>query len=243
MRRVRPDARRGMTLIEVLVAVGVMSMIAVTIWAATSQTAKTRDVVERSHDDHHQVRVAFDMLSRDLASAFLSMHRATIEPVRDTVFIGRERGSEDRLDFASFSHQRRYLHVDESDQCEISYFLTDDPEVSGQMNLVRRECPVIDLEPFEGGQILILVEDVVELDFQFFDFSMNDWRDEWDTTELTEQVAMLPSLPHQVRVRLARNDRFGEEVVYGTQLKIPMRTPIWKKESFPNPGQPAVVTQ
>jgi general secretion pathway protein J len=230
---------RGLTLIEVLVAMAVLSMVAVTIWTATSQTARTRDTVEDSHDRHHQVRVAFDALSRDLASAFLSMHRATVEPVRDTVFVGTDRGSADRLDFAAFAHQRRYLDVDESDQCEVGWFLAADGEVSSRYNLVRRADPIIDLEPLEGGQYLVLVHDVLEFDLEYFDLQMNEWQDEWDTTEFTgEQLR----LPHQVRVKLVVNDRRGRPVTYATQLAVPMRSPIWNK-TFTNPGEPVVVTR
>lgn len=110
----------GLTLIEVMVAVAVLSMVSMTIWAATSQTARTRDIVEESHDRLHQVRIAFDMLSRDLNSAFLSMHRSPIEATHDTIFIAQDLGEEDRLDFASFTHQRRYLDVNETDQCEVA---------------------------------------------------------------------------------------------------------------------------
>jgi general secretion pathway protein J len=221
-----------LTLIEVMVAVAVLSMVSMTIWAATSQTARTRDIVEQSHDRLHQVRVAFDMLSRDLSSAFLSMHRSPVEPVHDTIFIARDHGGEDRVDFAAFTHQRRYLDVNESDQCEIAYFVADDPDVSGQQNLVRREAPELDLEPLEGGQYLILVEDIAEFDLQYFDMAMNEWQDEWDTTEMTDEAGVLP---HQVRVRLVVFDRHGEEVVYGTQVGIPMRTPIWRKPFVPGP--------
>ncbi len=227
-----------MTLIEILVAVVMLSMIGITIATATSQTTRTRDIITASHDRFHQVRVAFDFLSRDFSSAFLSKHRATVEPTHDTIFIGQNSGDEDRIDFASFTHQRRYLDVDESDQCEVGYFLADDPDEHDQMNLVRRESPILDLEPLEGGQYLILVEDVVAFDLQYFDLAMNEWQDEWDTTEATGESDILPQ---QVRIKLVVHDRRGEEVVYGTQLGVPMRTPIYRAPFIPGP--PVVVTK
>lgn len=48
-------------------------------------------------------------------------------------------------------------------------------------------------------------------------------------------------LPHQVRVRLVVYDRRGEERVYGSQIAIPMRTPIWRKPFIPGP--PLAVTR
>jgi len=223
---------RGFTLIEVLVALSVMSMIAISIWAATSQTTRTRAIVQEAHDKHHQVRVAFEMLTRDFSSAFLSLNRALTEPSHDTVFIGEDHGEEDRVDFAAFSHERRYFDVNESDQCEVGYFLApdkDDPEIT---NLVRRESPVLDLEPLEGGQMLVLVQDVVEFDLQYYDMVMAEWQDTWDTTEATGDGSVLPM---QVRIRLVVRDRLGDTVAYATQLPIPMRTPILKDGYTPGP--------
>jgi general secretion pathway protein J len=221
----------------VLVALSVMSMIAITIWAASSQTAKTRQVVQESHDKHHQVRVAFDLLTRDLTSAFLSLHRAQLEPTHDTVFIGEDHGESDRVDFAAFTHERRYFDVKESDQCEIGYLLAPDKESAEVMNLVRRESPVLDAEPLEGGQRLVLVEDVTVFDLQYFDMVMNEWQDAWDTTEVTGQPSVLPL---QVRIRIVVRDRLGDEVAYATQVPIPMRTPILK-DGY-TPGPPLVVS-
>ncbi|MCP4599952.1 MAG: prepilin-type N-terminal cleavage/methylation domain-containing protein [Proteobacteria bacterium] len=238
MGRSRTNMAAGLTLIEIMVAVVILAMVGITIWTATSQTTRTRNIITASHDRLHQVRVAFDYLTRDLASAFLSKHRATIEPTHDTVFIGQNQGDDDRIDFIAFTHQRRYLDVDESDQCEVGYFLADDPEISGQKNLIRRESPILDLEPLEGGQYLILIEDVTEFDLKYFDMPMNEWQEEWNTTEATGNI---DTLPEQVQIRLVVNDRRGKEVVYGTQIPIPMRTPIYRAPFIPGP--PVVVNK
>ena len=85
----------GFTMMEVMVAIAVTGMIATAIWSATSQTTKVRSIVEDSHDKYHEVRVAFDMISKDLSSTFLSMHRGPLDPSHDTIFIGTENGGED----------------------------------------------------------------------------------------------------------------------------------------------------
>jgi general secretion pathway protein J len=228
---------RGFTLIEVLVALAVMSMIAISIWGASSQTARTRTVVQESHDKSHQVRVAFEMMTRDLSSAFLSQNRAQLEPTHDTVFIGEDHGEDDRLDFAAFTHERRYFDAKESDQAEIGYFLAPDKENPEQQDLVRRESPVLDLEPLEGGQLLVLVQNVKAFDLQYYDMVMAEWQDAWDTTEATGEGAVLPM---QVRIRLETYDRLGEVEAHATQMPIPMRTPI-VREGY-TPGPPVTVT-
>ena len=228
----------GLTLIEVMVSIAVFSMVSITIWTATSQTARTRDIVISSHDRFHQVRVGLETIKRDLASAFLSRHRGFEEPSHDTVFIGQDHGDEDRVDFVSFTHQRRYLDAKESDQCEVGYFIADDPEISGQKNLIRRSSPILDLEPLEGGQYLVLVEDVASFNLSYFDMEMNDWKDNWDTSDETAEADLLP---HQVRINLVVHDRRGEEVMFGSQTAIPMRTPIYLSKGGFIPGPPLPV--
>jgi general secretion pathway protein J len=233
MRRPHRCDSFGLTLIEVMISVAVFSMIAVTIWTATSQTAKTRDIVNAIHDRHHQVRVAMEMIKRDLASSFLSRHVGQNEPSHETIFLGRDHGDEDRLDFASFVHQRKYFNAKESDQCEVGYFIADDAKVSGQKNLIRRESAVLDLEPLEGGQKLTLVENIAGFELSYFDFEMNDWKDNWDTTDDTADVDLLPP---QVRIKLVVYDRKGNKVAYGSQISIPMRTPIFLSSGTFIPG-------
>ncbi len=238
---------RGFTLLEIMVAMAVTGMIVVAIWAATSQTAKARNIVEYSQDKYHEVRVAFDMLNRDISSAFLSYHRG-VEATHDTIFIGTDGGSQDSIDFASFSHTRRFFDAKESDQAEISYFLADDPEKSGVLNLVRRSSPILDRNALEGGQTMILVSNVNAFDVEYYDIANKEWQDEWDTTQTTGEGNVLPI---QVRIKLVVNERRGasrinnldeefDQVVYGTQLGIPLRSPILLVPAF-IPGQPLPV--
>lgn len=231
--------QRGFTLLEIMVSIAVTGMIAIAIWAGTSQTTKARDIVEYSQDKFHQVRVAFDMMNRDLTSSFLSRHRG-VEATHDTIFVGSDGGKEDSIDFAAFSHNRRYFDVNESDQAEISYFLASDIEDSGVLNLVRRSSPILDEDPLEGGQSLVLVQNVVEFDVQYYDVVNKEWQDEWDTMQAIGDGNVLPL---QVRIKLVVNERRGasrinsrdedfEEITYGTQIGIPMRTPILLVPSF-----------
>ena len=214
----------GLTLIEIMVAIAVFSMVSITIWTATSQTARTRDIVSSVHDRSHQVRAAMEMLKRDLESAFLSRHVGQNEPSHETIFLGQDHGDEDRVDFASFTHQRRYFNAKESDQCEVGYFIADDKEIRGQKNLIRRESPILDLEPLEGGQYLTVLENIASFDLSYFDFEMNEWQDNWDTTD---ESAEMDRLPPQVRIKMVIFDRRDKEIAYGSQIIIPMRTPIF----------------
>ncbi len=222
-------ASEGLTLIEIMVSVAVFSMVAITIWTATSQTARTRDIVTKVHERNHQVRAAFEMITRDLQAAFLSSHRALNEPDHETVFIGQDHGDEDRVDFVAFTHERRYRDVNESDQAEIGYFIADDKEDSHRKNLVRREDAYLDTEPLEGGQYLVLVENVVAFSLEYYDLEFNEWQDTWDSNDEDAEVDLLP---YQVRIKLTALDRRDKEVTYGTQVPIYMRSPLYATPDF-----------
>ncbi|MBN2716189.1 MAG: prepilin-type N-terminal cleavage/methylation domain-containing protein [Deltaproteobacteria bacterium] len=239
--------QRGFTLLEIMVSMAVTGMIGISIWAAASQTTKSRNIIEYSQDKYHEVRVAFDMMNRDFSSAFLSYHRGP-EATHDTIFIGTDSGNQDSVDFAAFSHTRRYFDVNESDQAEISYYLAADAEDSSIMNLVRRDSPILDKDALNGGQTMILIHNVAELNIEYYDIANKEWQDEWDTTQATGEGNVMPT---QLRIRLVVNERRGasradgrddefEGVVYGTQISIPLRTPILLVPVF-IPGQPLTV--
>jgi type II secretion system protein J len=234
---------RGFTLLEVMISLVVIGMIAISVSSATSQTAKTSDIVGHAQEDYHQVQVAFDMISKDLSSVFLSYHRAPLDVSHDTIFIGTDGGNEDSIDFAAFSHTRRFFDAAESDQAEISYYLANDPDDSDIINLMRRESAVLDDDPTHGGQHMILIHNVTGFDLQYYSAVNKEWQDDWDTTQASGEGSVLPV---QVRIKITVNERIGvghfnsrddryREVVYGTQIPVPMRTPILLPWWIPGP--------
>src|SRR5207245_4529841 len=68
-RRAR-TAERGMTLIEVMVAIAIVAILGTMIWTAFSQTATNRRIIESAQDRYHAAAIAMDRISRDLQSAF-----------------------------------------------------------------------------------------------------------------------------------------------------------------------------
>ena len=139
-----------------------------------------------------------------------------------TAFIAKQKGTGTRLDFTSFSHIRLYRDAHESDQNELSYFVTDHPEDSSRDVLARREQRRVDEDPQEGGISQILVDDVISFELSFLDPLSGEWLSSWDTT----QAAMQPNrLPSQVKILLTiPNIRGrGPDQTFGTRAAIPIR--------------------
>ncbi|MGE0791431.1 MAG: type II secretion system protein GspJ [Sandaracinaceae bacterium] len=220
----RRRGRRGMTLIEVMVAVTILSMVAIITFSGFSQTMRNKRRIEEMADRSHVIRSAMERMVREISMAYVSIQ---VNPnpalqTMNTCFIGGRQGPGHRLDFTSFSHRRLYRDAHESDQNEISYFVTDHPDERSQRVLARREQNRIDQDPQSGGSIQIMVEDVLDLELEYFDHVTGEWTDSWDTRDLTHQPNRLPTFV-QIRLTVPDERAPNRRRVYGTRTS-PMIT-------------------
>jgi general secretion pathway protein J len=224
MRRARSlRVRRGLTLIEVLVSLAVMSLIASVLYGAFDGMARSRAGLERISDRYHQGRTALSRISRELQESFISLHvplDANMQ-TRKTALIGLDQSPADRIDFTAFGHVRIGAGTHESDQCEISYFGSPNP--SGGIDLVRREAKNIDADPQHGGVVQVLAEDIQSFDVQYLDGLSGEWLPTWDTTNLNGELLRLPQ---QIRVEIVLNRKDASPLQFVTKVPIPLQTPL-----------------
>ena len=193
------------------------------IYGGFSQTALNKARIEEDVDHSRVVHMALQRMTRELTMAFVSTH---VNPsldlrVQNTAFIGKDSGREDRIDFTSFSHRRLYRDAPESDQNEISYFVTEHPDDPDVTVLARREQNRIDEDPRRGGKSQILVENVEEFNIEYFDPLLSEWIETWDTVNTLAQPNRLPS---QVRITLSVQDprRRRATQTFGTRVVLPI---------------------
>lgn len=183
-----------MTLLEVLVSLGVLALISLMIYGAFDGLSRGRKGESLRIDRARQGRNAMDRITREVSSAFLSLHNPTSQALmtRQLAFLASNGTPFDRLDFASFAHRRVEKEAKESDQSEIGYFVVKDPDKDEKMDLVRREQSNPDLDPKRGGVVNVLAEDVEIFDIRFLDPISGQWVESWDTMQLTGQPNRLP---------------------------------------------------
>ncbi|MBW2162406.1 MAG: prepilin-type N-terminal cleavage/methylation domain-containing protein [Deltaproteobacteria bacterium] len=215
--------RRGFTLLEIILAVSVLALVGTMIYGGFSQTALNKARIEEDVEQSRVVHMALERMVRELSMAFVSTHVNPSPDLRvvETAFIGKDNGRDDRIDFTSFSHRRLYRDARESDQNEISYFVTEHPDDPDVQVLARREQNRIDDDPRRGGKSQILVENVEEFNLEYFDPLLSDWVQTWDTEDVLAQPNRLPT---QVRILLAVTDprRRGKVQTFGTRVMIPL---------------------
>ena len=217
-KRKRISATRGFTLVELLVAIVILAAISLLIYNAFASMKRSREGVERVQDRYREGRLALTRMTRELQSAYISLHAPILASlmIQKTAFIATTGTPADRLDFDSFSNRRidRNSHV--SDQCELSYYGSPNPELSGVTDLVRRVSTTLDMDPKKGGRVEVLATDIDLFKLQYLDPVTNSWLDTWDTTQsATGQPARLPV---QVKIVLVLNggNRQGYDRGQGT---------------------------
>jgi prepilin-type N-terminal cleavage/methylation domain-containing protein len=197
-RTLRAGTRAGFTLIEVVIAAGLMALILASGYLCLSAGFSTQKVVEPRVEILQNARVALTLMAADL--------RGACPLSKDIEFLGMPRQLEgiqaDNLDFATHNYTPRAER--EGDFCQSSFFLDKD-EQSGTFSLFRRRNPTIGLDPLSGGKRQEIARGVLGLRFQYFDGL--DWYDSWGEIDEEKRTSNrersnLSGLPEAVRITL-----------------------------------------
>lgn len=230
-RRIR-GKRRGFTLLEVLISIAILALITSLLYGAFAAMKRSKDGLSRLQDRQREARLAMTRITRELQSAYLSGHAPINQAlaVQKTIFKGERGTPADRVDFAAFANRRLERNSHVSDQCELSYYGSPNPDGSGTIDLVRRIDTEIDLEPERGGRVEVLATDIDLFDLQYLDAQTGQWQESWDTTQGTGQPDRLPL---QVRIILVLNggaraaaDRGRGTIRLVTKVPLQMLSPL-----------------
>lgn len=180
MKPVARRSQRGMSLMEVMIAISILAVMALFTTQAITSAVKTRDLLAEKDETTRAARVALGQIRRQLQVSFLSQTPTAVATYY-TLFV-LEDESPDVLTFTSLSHQRLYRDTRESDQTEISIWAERANAEQGEgYVLLQRESQRIDEEPDKDGIIYPLAYNVRSFDVRLMDPRTNEWLDEWDT--------------------------------------------------------------
>lgn len=201
----------GFTLLEVLVASAIMSLVLAALYGVFSQTFKSKQLAEDRAERARTARIALLRLGEDLQSALppsTGAARFTSETRLAQDF------PDDTLSFVTLTRATLTNRAAEGDLSEVGYALELDPVNPVHKQLVRRVR--FALAPAgnsadERAPLLFLVQG---LQFRFFDG--RGWRKEW------RPEATQGQLPQAVEATLYMADSRGEVARFSMVIDLPL---------------------
>lgn len=201
-------------MIEVLVALAVLSLLSLLIWQEMKIVTLSKDRFEKKGEAFRGASLTLQRLSADLQMAVLFSSPDILgvssggEQVTKSVFVGKNSGDQDGIVFNSLSHIRYLKDSKESDLAEVGYFLEPaQEEGEGPFLLKKRDSSPPDAEPEEGGRTFTLLTGVKELNFRYYDLQKQEFVDQWDSTSLD----YVNRLPRAVEIALVVRNPVSEE--------------------------------
>lgn len=163
---------QGFTLMELLVAVGLLAMMGLILGTSISAVMGSIRDNREMQDRYHAARVALGRMQREVAMAYLSKHQGEDRTTK-TVFLGKS----DRLTFTYMGHRSIQRSAAESDQGVLEYYL--ERQADGLPALIRREKVIIDDVPEKEGRRQVLAEGVRKLRFEYWNMDKESWESDW----------------------------------------------------------------
>lgn len=174
----------GFTLFEVLVGIAVSSLILMMVYTSHSSLTKSVHQVTGIADFYENVNLAIGRIDKDISCAYFNRDNKNITLAGNSNYEYPYKG---KLNFVTVDHQELTILSDpkktypKSDIKEVGYFLKPDNKIHDLYFLVRREERHFDNEPESGGESDVLLENVVDLKFEFR--KGNDWSNSWDSKD------------------------------------------------------------
>ncbi len=212
----------GFTLVELMVAMTIMSLIAASMYGVVSLGARAADTGERRTEQSRRMRVATGVVVRQLRSAVPLLVRLG-EDEKDTPepwFWG----DAERVDFVTSSPQR----PDSSGLALISYWYEDGMMMMSEMPLFAAGFE----DPFGAGAdelttTVPLLYDVASVEFGYrrTPYQNDDWADHWDAGEKN-------SLPRSVRVEVKPDTEDGPSWQHQVPLFVAVFNELSGEDDF-----------
>jgi len=197
------DQRQGFTLIEILLAIFIFSVVLSAIYGSYAATFQVIDTVEKQATAYRQARIAMARITEDLESSYYSELITDREP-----FVGSEGELQGkRADSLRFISKAHLVFNDKelaAGKAQIFYEVRED-ETGDELALYRHDTPELTIGSVEESEGLLLCDHLVEVLFTYFDAEGNE-QSSWDSadTDFMEKKAR-ERIPRMVAITL----RFG----------------------------------
>jgi general secretion pathway protein J len=225
-------ARRGFTLLEIMIAVTILAIILVTVYGVVSRAIYAKNHSEDRADLYASGREAALKIADELEGA--------LPPIagRNIGFIGTpgtERVPMDSVQFDAVVHSMYGASETRGGRALISYSLDPIPDTPNLFALRRQEQLLTEAAPDPDTandpdaapaapvvHAAYVLDQVAGLRFRYLDPITGDWVDSWDTTVQPPPGQPPIGLPGAVEVTLFLADNEGGVHDFGTIVDLPL---------------------
>ncbi|MCS7338268.1 MAG: prepilin-type N-terminal cleavage/methylation domain-containing protein, partial [Verrucomicrobiae bacterium] len=236
MKQVRRSGQAALTLVEVLIAIGLLGMVVGAIYSSWTAILRASKVAQDAAAAAHRERMAVQVIEQALNSACLYTANW-----RWYAFVA-ENGPDAMLSFVarlpeSFPRAGKFGDLNLR---RVSFSLEPGPD--GQKQLVLRQSPLLmEIDEDEENHPLVLARNVKEFKLEFWDARTGEWMDEWRDTNQLPRIVMValtvgrPGADTSTQAGQLQLVRFVNLPCRGVQ-------PNWQAPGLPpagpRPGQP-----
>jgi general secretion pathway protein J len=197
----------GFTLLEILIAIFIFSIVFSTIFIAYTGTIRVSGETESSAGVYGMARIALERMREDLESVYVSKSKKKTGEQKGTIyptpFVGEDKEiggrPADTLNFVSRGHLVFDGGGENFDLARITYYVKKDERGEGLV-LYRVDTPVIGQIPEKGTGGLALCEGLSSINLIYHDSSGNR-QDGWNSTgdDLNKGLPSMVSIMLELR--------------------------------------------
>lgn len=241
MKPIRQSHQAALTLVEVLIAVGLLGMVVGAIYSSWTAILRASKVGQQAAAAAQRERMAIQVIEQALNSTCMYAANG-----RWYAFVA-ENGPDAMLSFVarlpeSFPRAGKFGGLDLR---RVTFSLEQGPD--GQKQLVLRQSPLLmDADEDEESHPLVLARNVKELKLEFWDARAGEWIEEWRNTNQLPRIVMVA-----ITVGRPGADTFSQagqvQMVRFVNLPCSGVQPVWQTPGLGppglRPGQPPALRQ
>ncbi|MEK6627579.1 MAG: type II secretion system protein GspJ [Bdellovibrionota bacterium] len=249
----------GFTLLEVILAITILSTLTILSTQAISRALKARTKIQAEVDDVSALRDAMRMLKADVNMAY--HHRDFEKEILDQATKSKApiagapqppppppreakrsdpsthfMGTDNELNFVTMNAARTISNITQADFIEVGYSLKSCSNLTTKQAsqcLYRRTEYLLDEDVKTGGNEIVMLENVTEFKLRYIGETKQDWVSTWNSTSSSADAGTKNYFPDSVEISLSIEREIEKKPkTYSMQFVVPIHFPN-------NPEKPA----
>jgi prepilin-type N-terminal cleavage/methylation domain-containing protein len=212
-------APRGFTLIEMMLAIGVLALILAMLASSFSTVAHSKVHAEGRLMVDREGRALLWQLTKELRNAVQTPYQPSNVALLGNGHMGNQ-GPIDTITMSTFSGGHRRALTGLTPETIVTYNVTSNPQLRGLYLLQRSQQSGL-MTSSASLQNTVLADNLLSLHIRYFDG--DKWGESWDSSSLPRGR----QLPFAIALQIKMAAPGGQTMDFATQITVPMAFAQW----------------